>query len=280
VATAPDDPMSDPIEIDTSVAHAARMYDYLLGGTTNFDVDREAAIRQAEASGGMENARYGVQAIRDFLGRSVRLLAGELGVRQFLDLGTGIPNGNNVHGVAQATNPESRIVYVDDDPIVLAHAHALLTSTPAGHTDFLQADLREPEVILGEAARIIDFDEPVAVILMSMLHYLGDDEDPGAIVDTLMAGVPPGSYLLLSHLSTDIQERMEGLVRSAEENPNTAYRFVMRSHAEILEYFHGLELVEPGLVPIDEWRPDVPPPDVYPPGIQKPPSYGGLARKA
>jgi S-adenosyl methyltransferase len=268
VANAPDDPTSDPIEIDTSVAHAARMYDYLLGGTTNFDVDREAAIRQAEASGGLANARYGVQAIRDFLGRSLRLLAGELGVRQFLDLGTGIPSENNLNGLARATNAESRIVYVDDDPIVLAHAHALLAGTPEGQTDFLQADLREPEVILGKAARIIDFDEPVAVILMSMLHYIGDDEDPGGIVDALMAGVPPGSYLLLSHLSTDIQERMAGLVRSAAENPNAGYRFVMRSHAEILGYFHGLELVEPGLVP-----------DVYPPGVQKPPSYGGLARK-
>jgi hypothetical protein len=271
--------MREPIEIKTGVAHAARMYDYLLGGTTNFEVDRAAAIAQAEASGGMENARYGVQAIRAFLGRSVRLLAGELGLRQFLDLGTGIPNENNVHGVAQATNPASRVVYVDYDPIVLAHAHALLESTPEGRTDFVQADLREPEVILQKAARTLDFDEPVAVVIMSMLHFIDDAEGPGRIVDTLMDAVPSGSYLLLSHLSTDIQARMEGLVRSAEENPNTTYRFIMRSHAEILEYFHGLEMVEPGLVPIDEWRPDVPPPDVYPPGVQKPPSYGGLARK-
>jgi hypothetical protein len=271
--------MKEPIEINPSVAHAARMYDYLLGGTTNFEVDREAAIRQAEASGGMENARYGVQAIRAFLGRSVRLLAGELGISQFLDLGTGIPNENNVHGVAQATNPAARVVYVDYDPIVLAHAHALLDSTDEGKTDFVQADLLEPESILAKATRTLDFDQPVAVVIMSMLHFISDDQGPGHIVDTLMDACPSGSYLLLSHLSTDIQERMEGLVRSAEENPNTSYRFIMRSHGEILEYFHGLELVEPGLVPIDEWRPDVPPPSAYPPGVQKPPSYGGLARK-
>jgi hypothetical protein len=271
--------MKEPIEINTSVAHAARMYDYLLGGTTNFDVDRAAAIAQAEASGGMENARYAVQAIRAFLGRSVRLLAGELGVRQFLDIGTGIPNDNNVHGVAQATDPASRIVYVDYDPIVLAHAHALLSGTSEGATDFVQADLREPDVILEKAERTLDFDEPVAVILMSMLHFVGDEDHPGQVVDKLMERVPSGSYLLLSHMSTEIQAGVQGLVRSADENPNTTYRFFMRSRADIAEYFHGLEMVEPGLVPIDEWRPDVPPPDVYPPGVQKPPSYGGLARK-
>jgi hypothetical protein len=222
-----------------------------------------------------------VQAIRAFLGRSVRLLAGELGIRQFLDLGTGIPNENNVDGVAQATNRASRTVYVDYDPIVLAHAHALLQSTPEGRTDFLQADLREPDVILDKAARTIDFDGPVAVVIMLMLHFISDDEDPGRIVDTLMDAVPSGSYLLLSHLSTDVQARMEGLLGSAEENPDTTYWFIMRSDSEgprVLPRLGDGRARAP-LVPIDEWRPDIPPPDVYPPGVQKPPSYGGLARK-
>jgi hypothetical protein len=265
-------------EIDTSVAHEARMYDYLLGGVVNFAVDRAAAEAQAAATGGMDNARTAVRAIRDFMGRAVRYLAGEAGVRQFLDIGTGIPGDDHVHRVAQDIAPGSRVVYVDYDPIVLAHAHELLTSSPEGATAYLQADLRRPETILEEAAATLDLDEPVALLLMSILHFLDDDEDPYGLVSRYVSALAPGSYLGISHMTADIQpEAMRRLAAQVAANPDAAYRFTMRSHPEVARFFDGLEMVPPGLVPVDEWRVDSP--ITYPDGVGKPPSLGGVGRR-
>src|SRR6266480_7298871 len=183
-----------PAEIDTTVAHPARVYDYWLGGKDNFAADREAAERVLAISPGL---RFRVKANRAFLARSVRFLATDCDVRQFLDIGTGIPTGNNTHEVAQAAAPSSRIVYVDNDPIVLAHARALLTSTPEGATSYLEADLREPDVIMAAASRALDFRQPVALMLLGVLHLIQDSEEPCQIVDRLMGALPPGSYLVI-----------------------------------------------------------------------------------
>jgi S-adenosyl methyltransferase len=265
----------EPPEIDTTVAHAARVYDYLLGGTDNFAVDRAAAEEQAKAVGGIEKSRGEIRANRAFLGRAVRYLATEGGVRQFLDLGTGIPNADNVHGVAQEVARDARIVYVDTDPVVLAHAHALLRSTPQGATAYVDADLRRPATVLAQAAATLDLTRPVAVMLVSILHLVGDGEDPHGIVGRYMDAVPPGSHLVISHLTKDIQtEAMTKLERSAP--PDAAYRFLMRSHDQVSDFFDGLELVEPGVVSVDQWRPDA----TQPPAAAEPaPFWCGVGRK-
>jgi hypothetical protein len=190
-----------PAEIDTTVAHPARVYDYWLGGKDNFAADREAAERVLAVTPGL---RFRVQANRAFLARAVRFLATEAGIRQFLDIGTGIPTANNTHEVAQAAAPASRIVYVDNDPIVLAHARALLTSTPDGATAYLEADLRDPAAILTEAARTLDFEQPVALMLIGVLHLVQDSEDPYGLVARYLAALQHGSYLAISHPASDI----------------------------------------------------------------------------
>jgi S-adenosyl methyltransferase len=250
-------PAAEPVEIDPSVAHASRMYDYLLGGTDNFAADREAVEHAAAAVGGIDNARADVRANRAFLGRAVHYLAGDAGIRQFLDIGTGIPNPDNVHGLAQATAPESRIVYVDNDPVVLAHAHTLLNSTPQGSTAYISCDLRDPDTILDRAAATFDFTQPVAVILVAILHLISDRDQPHRIVERLVEALPSGSYLAMSHLSADIQpDAMAELARRL--NQAARETFVMRTHAQVSCFFDGLDLVEPGVVQVDHWRPPKP----------------------
>jgi hypothetical protein len=266
--------------IDTTVAHPARVYDYLLGGTDNFAVDREAAELHAAANpGGIDAVRADIRANRGFLVRAVRHLAGELGVRQFLDIGTGVPNADNVHAVAHQTAPDSRIVYVDNDPLVLAHAHSLLRDTPTGSTAYIAADLRQPDDILKQAAATLDFTLPMAIMLIAILHFDLQDDDPYRIVARLVDAAPPGSYLVISHLTQDIQpEVMAKLAEVVESNPSMDYRFVMRSRTEVARFFDGLELAEPGIVPVEDWRPDGPRP-TRPPGVGEPPFYGAVGRK-
>jgi hypothetical protein len=237
--------------IDTSVAHSARVHDYWLGGKDNFAADRAAGDAVMEAYPGIIMT---VRANRAFLARAVRFLAAEAGIRQFLDIGTGIPAANNTHEVAQSAAPSSRVVYVDYDPVVLLHAQALLTSSPHGAVDYVDADLRDPQTILEQAARTLDFSRPVAVTLIAIMHLIGDQDDPYGIVKQLMAAVPAGSYLALSQVASDIEteqvaEASRRYTRLGREN----LRF--RSEGEILRFFDGLELVEPGLVPVQQWRP-------------------------
>jgi trans-aconitate methyltransferase len=251
----PGDRAPESPEIDSTVAHTARVYDYLLGGVTNFEVDRQAAVAAGAAVGGIDVARASVRSNRVFLGQVIRYLAGEAGIRQFLDIGTGIPNADNVHAVALETAPDSRIVYVDNDPIVLAHAHQLLGAVPGSTTAYVHGDLLKPDDILAKAADTLDLTEPVAVILNAVLHHVPDSDNPHAVVARLMRAMAPGSYLAMSHLTDDMQtEEMAALARSV---PTSArYRFVARSRADFARFFDGLELVEPGVVPIDQWRPD------------------------
>jgi hypothetical protein len=242
-----------PVDIDSSVPHPARIYDYLLGGTTNFAVDREAAeYSTAAMPGGADTARAIVRANRGFLGRVIRYLAGEAGVRQFLDIGTGIPNADNVHGVAHEVAPDARVVYVDNDPIVLAHAHHLLRSGDQGSTTYVHGDLRDPAGILADAATTLDLASPVAVVIVGVLHFFRDGDDPHGIVAGLTDAMPSGSYLAVSHLASDIEpEMMASLAERYDES--VPEPMVVRSRDEVARFFAGLELVPPGLVPISEW---------------------------
>jgi S-adenosyl methyltransferase len=237
---------------DSSVAHIARVYNYWLGGKENYAADRAAGDRTiAEFPGIVVSAR----ANRAFLRRAVRFLVTEAGVRQFLDLGTGIPTSDNTHEVAQSLAPESRIVYVDNDPVVLAHARALLTSTAEGATDYLDADLREPGPILTAAAQTLDFARPVAIMLLAVLQLVGDDHDPYQVVADLLAAVPPGSYLVLSHPTSDVQpDQVTAMV--GRLNALVAEKVTTRDRHQVARFFSGLEPVEPGLVNVSEWRPD------------------------
>jgi S-adenosyl methyltransferase len=236
---------------DTSVAHVARVYNYWLGGKDNFAADRAAGEQAIKA---FPNIPLSARANRAFLTRAVRFLAGEVGIRQFLDIGTGIPSANNTHEVAQAVAPQSRIVYVDNDPVVLTHARALLTSNPAGATDYIDADLRHPLRILEGAARTLDFQRPVAVMLMAILQHVSDDEDPYDVVATLRDALPPGSYLALSHPASDIDA--EEMAKMAQIlNQMMAEKVTFRDRAAVAKFFDGLELAEPGLVQASKWRP-------------------------
>jgi hypothetical protein len=262
--------------IDTSVAHASRIYDYLLGGTDNFEVDRQAAeIANADMPGGIDGARANIRANRAFLGRSVRFLAGEAGIRQFLDIGTGIPTGANVHEVAQAAAPDARIVYVDNDPIVLAHSHTLLRSSPEGVTDYIEGDLREPDQVLEDAAATLDFSQPVAVMLVAIMHFVPDALDPYGIVRRFVDAVPSGSYLTLSHGAMDVDpEKMAALAERLSSRSQE--QFVWRSKEQVGQFFDGLELLYPGVVPVDRWRPDA---DTEQSGDRVIPFYGAVGRK-
>jgi hypothetical protein len=267
----------EQFEIDFTVAHPARTYDYLLGGTVNFAVDREAIERGSAAhTGGVETARRNARAQRAFLGRAVRYLAGEVGIRQFLDVGTGIPSADNVHEVAQKVAPGSRIVYVDNDPVVLAHSHALLQGMPEGSTAFVDGDARDPAGILAQAGKTLDLDRPVGVILVGILHVIRDDEDPYGIVATLLDPLPPGSHLVVSHLASDIRaEEMTEVFTRFNQTMRAPY--TLRSHAEVARFFGGLELIDPGVVPLDQWHgPRTP--AITPDGTDIP-AYGAVARK-
>jgi hypothetical protein len=260
----------EPVDFDTSVAHIARVYDYWLGGKDNFAADREAGDEALQAYPDLVSS---VRANRAFLARGVRYLAAEAGIRQFLDIGTGIPSANNTHEVAQRAAPGSRVVYVDNDPIVLAHARALLVAGPDGATDYLDADLRDTAKILEHAAGFLDLSQPVGVMLVAVLHLIGLDDDPYGIVRQLMAAVPPGSYLLLSHVASDIEpEKMAEMGKRL--NRLLAQKGYYRNQAEVTEFFAGLELLEPGVVPVQQWRQDS---EVE--GARRSAMWGGLARK-
>ncbi len=266
------DPGWVPADIDTSVAHPARVYDYWLGGKDNFAADR--ALGDAIMAA-VPTIKTMARANRAFLRRAVRYLAGEAGVRQFLDIGTGIPTAGNTHEVAQQVAPQARVVYVDNDPIVLVHARALMTSHDAGATAFIEADLREPEQILADPAlaATLDLGQPVALMLVAVLLYFRDEEHPQAMVSTVMDALPPGSYLAITHPTADFNaDAMAGAVAAAEHGGIT---LVPRTRAETEAFFTGLDLVEPGVVPVLAWRPE--------PGPQADPHsayyYAGIARK-
>jgi hypothetical protein len=240
--------------IDPSVAHIARIQDYWLGGKDHFEADR---IAGDEAIAQLPDMVASVRNTRAFLGRTVRFLAQERGIRQFLDVGTGIPTAANTHEVAQRVAPESRIVYVDNDPMVLAHARALLTSTDGGKCSYIDADIRDPDKILADAAEVIDFTRPVAVVLMAVLQFVPDVDDPYGLVRRLMAVVPGGSYLVISHPAADLQAAaMAGM--ATRLNQLMAQQVKPRSKAEVTAFFDGLDLVEPGVIRCPEWRPDRP----------------------
>lgn len=261
------------IEIDTSVPHAARVYDYLLGGVTNFEVDRLAAEQAAALAGGMDRVRAEVRANRAFLRRAIHFLIHEAGVRRFLDIGTGIPNDDNVHAVAQVEAPDARVVYVDKDPVVLAHAHVLLAGTPDGAAHFLHEDLRRPERILERATEVLGADGPWAVMMVGLLHHFRDAERPAELAAHLMEGVPAGSYLVISHLASDIDDQYADAGADLDEAMDEP--LVFRPYDRVAEFVAGLDLVEPGLVPVDSWRPDAAPQPGTPPN----PLYAAIGRK-
>ncbi len=243
-------------KLDSTTPQTARIWNYWLGGKDNFEVDRQVGDQILQAFPAIvENAR----ASRAFLARAVRYLAGEAGIRQFLDIGTGLPTANNTHQVAQAVAPDSRIVYVDNDPMVLVHARSLLTSSPEGATDYVDADLRDTDKILREAARTLDFGRPIAIMLMGILGHIQDDDEARSIVTRLVAGVPSGSYLTVND-GTDTSEEVVEAGRIWNESANPTYH--LRSPARIARFFDGLELVEPGSVPPSRWRPEPGPSDL------------------
>ena len=234
---------------DPSVPNPARMWNYWLGGKDNFAADRELAGRVLEA---MPSMPLIARAARLFLIDAVHQLATEYGVRQFLDIGTGLPTADNTHDVAQRAAPESKIVYVDYDPIVLSHAQALLTSTPEGRTDYIQADLRDTGTILKGAARALDLTRPVAVLLIAVLHFIPDADDPYAVVARLMDAVPSGSYLVMAHAASDIAPGASAEM-ARRYNAMSSASITPRSRGQVARFFDGLDLLPPGLVPISRW---------------------------
>jgi hypothetical protein len=254
-----------------NIPNPARVYDALLGGKDNYAADRAVADKLATAKPAL---RPNVRANRAYLGRVVRYLATEAGIRQFLDLGTGLPNLDNTHEVAQGAARESRIVYVDNDPVVLAHARALLVSTRAGATDYLQADIRDPASILEEAAATLDFGQPVAVMLLGVLYMIPDAELPYETVGAYVSALVPGSYLAISHPASDVDA--EAAAQAAREYDNSLPTTqTNRNRAQVTKFFDGLELLPPGTVQLNQWRPD---PDDEDPGIEIS-SWAGLGRK-
>jgi S-adenosyl methyltransferase len=237
---------------DPAMPHPARVYAYWLGSKDHFPADRKTA---QEVAACRPQVVASALANRAFLGRVARYLAGRRGVRQFLDIGPGLPAPGATHAVAQAIAPQSRVVYVDNDPVVLAHARALLTSTCEGGCDYLDGDLRDPEAILKAAAQTLDFTEPTAVILVAVLHFLADADDPAGVVATLAAALAPGSFVAISHLTADFApEAVSSAV--AAYNALVPAQITARSHAEVTGLTGRLSLVAPGVVPVSEWRPD------------------------
>ncbi|USQ84895.1 SAM-dependent methyltransferase [Streptomyces phaeoluteigriseus] len=257
--------------INTNQPHTARIWNYWLGGKDNYEVDRVAGdqIRRLHPGIG-EYAR----ADRLFLGRAVRHLVHEVGIRQFLDIGTGLPTADNTHEVAQAAAPEARIVYVDNDPLVLAHARALLTSSPEGRTDYLDEDLRNVDAILEHAAKTLDFSKPVALILLGVVIFVGDDEDPYSLVRRLVDRLPAGSHLVLSHTVTspsmpDVDEAVKFW------NEHGTPKLTQRTPEDVARFFDGLELLEPGVLSCSRWRPE----DGDGAEPEEVAMFGGVARK-
>jgi hypothetical protein len=252
--------------LDTGVAHPARRYNYWLGGTDNFAADRESGDLLATS---YPAARIAARANRAFLQRAVRYLAADAGLRQFLDIGTGLPTADNTHEVAQRVAPDARIVYVDNDPIVLAHANALLTSAPEGRTAYLDADLYDPESVLEAAADTLDLSRPVGLMILNTLGHVADHDRAVDLVRRLMSGLPSGSYLVIS----DSTATSEGMIAASEAyNSSGAVPYHVRPVAGIAAFFDGLEPVEPGVVRVTEWRPEEP----GPAGVD---AYCGVGRK-
>ncbi|MGD0699722.1 MAG: SAM-dependent methyltransferase [Trebonia sp.] len=263
---------ADDLRLDTGVPQVARVYDYWLSGKDNFRADRVAGEEAIKAFPGI---RLSAQANRAFLRRTVRYLTGSEGIRQFLDIGTGLPAASNTHEVSQSVAPESNVVYVDNDPLVLAHARALLTSRPEGHTAYLDADLREPGTILDQAAGILDFTRPVAIMLLAILHYIPDLEDARRTVTRLIEAVPPGSFLVISHAATDLlPDDTAAFEKALNAHLPPDHHHVARSHGMVSSFFDSVELVEPGLVRVSDWRPDSDEEAATPTIL-----WGGVARK-
>jgi hypothetical protein len=264
-----------PPEVDTSRPNHARIYDYYLGGKNHFAADRQTAEAVLDT---VPSARTVARENRAFLGRAVRWLAAEAGVRQFLDIGTGLPTQHNVHDVAQQVDPAARVVYVDNDPMVLAHARALLTSSPEGRTAYINADLRDPGSIISSpvAREALDFSQPLALMMLGVLDAILDDDQPAAIMKTLLDALPPGSYVAASHVTP------EHWPAAAAEEGQSKYRspgvpLRVRDSREFADLvFTGLELLPPGVVLVSEWRPDVSGPRPTPAEVS---NYGGVARK-
>ena len=253
VGTSPSQSGSTPLppRLDTGTAHSARVWNYLLSGKDNFAADREVGEMILQMFPGIAHI---ARLQRRFLARAVRYLAGEAGIRQFLDVGTGLPTADNTHQVAQQVAPESRIVYVDNDPLVLVHARALLTSAPGGMTSYIEADVRDTGEILGEAARTLDFGQPIALMMLGIMGQLPDSAGPRSIVTALLDALPPGSYLALSD-GTDTSPALNQAI--AAYNQNSASSYHLRSPEEIARFFDGLTLVPPGVVTTSRWRPDL-----------------------
>jgi SAM-dependent methyltransferase len=254
------------------VPNVARMYDYYLGGKDNFAADRAAADRVVAA---MPNVLKFTRANRGFLSRAVTLLAGQ-GIRQFLDIGSGLPTQENTHEIAQRAAVDSRVIYVDNDPVVLAHGRALLADN--ARTTVVQADLRDPKGILDhrEVRRLLDFTEPVAVLLLAILHFVPDEANPAGIVATLRESLVPGSYLVITHghagrVSKDIEKQVRDAYSST-----AAGDIIPRSPEQILGYFEGMDVLEPGVVPVEAWRPEVGP---VPIDLVKPGFFAVVGRK-
>ena len=262
----------EPPVIDASVPHSARVWNYWLGGKDNYPVDRDAGEEMRVLDPDIVDK---ARAARGFLSRVVTYLAGEAGIRQFLDIGTGLPTADNTHEIAQRVAPGSRVVYVDNDPVVLTHARALLTSSSEGVTDYVDADLRDPGQILEEAARTLDFTQPVAIMLVAILHHLADDDEAYAIVNRLLEAVPSGSYLAIAHATAVVKpEEMNESVRHWNEIGSKP-GLTVRTPEQIARFFDGLELLEPGIVSYGRWRPE-PSPSGLPPELD---GFAGVGRK-
>jgi hypothetical protein len=260
-------------EIDTSKPHPARMYDYYLGGKNHFAADRETAEK---GLAGWPTGRLAARENRAFLGRAVRFLAGEAGITQFLDIGTGLPTANNVHQVAQAVAPSSRVVYADNDPLVLAHARTLLTSSPEGRTAYIHADLRDPRSILSNpsAREVLDFSKPIALILVAVLHFVPDEFKPAEVIATLVDALPSGSYLVASHITGEHDP--VGPATGARAYQAAGLPAQLRDSGQFAQLaFSGLDLVPPGTVLVSEWRPEDSAPRPTPAEVSW---YGGVAR--
>lgn len=256
-------------KLDSGTPHSARLWNYWLGGKDNFACDRAAGD---EISKRFPSILDLARADREFLRRVVRFFVAEQGIRQILDIGTGLPTANNTHQVAQGIAPETRIVYVDNDPLVLTHARALLTGHPAGATDYLDADLNDPELILSKAAHTLDFSKPVAVTLLGIVHFILDDEKARDVIHRIVEALPSGSFLTIAHGCHDFnRDETDDIVGFWNEHGTP--KIVYRSSAEIARFFDGLELLEPGVVPCNQWRPDPETPDI---DVNQ---YAGVARK-
>ena len=250
------------------------MYDYFLGGENHFAADRAAA---AEVLRHSPSVRIAARENRAFLGRAVRYLTAEAGIRQFLDIGSGLPTADNVHNVAQAAAPSSRVVYADNDPLVLAHARALLDSAPAGRTGYIHGDLRDPAAILSDPVTrdVLDFGRPIGLILAAILHFVRDEDNPRQIIATLLDALPSGSYLVASHLTTEHDPAATGAGQHAMQRAGITMRKRNSAEFETLA-FRGLDLVPPGVVLVSEWRADVSGSRPTPAEVN---CYGGVARK-